>query len=172
MSIVQLRSRLIRPEFFTNQKLADLGDKPMLVFAGVWVIADREGRLEDNPRLIRAFTRPFDDQCDTEGILQSLHDSGFIVRYSVNGSKYIQVCDWNAMQSIHPEERQSQTPPPQQVTGLPQAMLKHGASTEEEEKKEVVIERETEAEVETEAHDTDDLPWDERNRLRSREQKR
>jgi hypothetical protein len=167
---MQRRSRLIRPEFFEDEKLADLGDKAMLVLAGLWIIADREGRIVDIPRLIKSFVRPFDADCDFESVLQSLHDSGHIHRYTVNDLKCIQVRDWHKQQSIHHKENQSQLPPPPQLTGLPEARFKQGSSTEEEEEEEVVIEEEAEEGVEPEVRDTEELPWDERNRLRRPEQ--
>ena len=41
------RARLLKPGFFTNEDLCELPAFGRLLFAGLWTIADREGRLED-----------------------------------------------------------------------------------------------------------------------------
>ena len=47
------RARNLKPSFFTNDKLAELHPLGRLLFAGLWTIADREGRLEDRPKRIK-----------------------------------------------------------------------------------------------------------------------
>lgn len=69
------RSRNIKPRFFTNDVLGKLPALTRLLFAGLWTISDREGRLEDRPMRIRAEVLPYDDTCDPEEMLQSLKKS-------------------------------------------------------------------------------------------------
>jgi hypothetical protein len=47
------RTRQIKPGFFKNDELAELPIEARLLFAGLWTIADREGRLEDRPKKIK-----------------------------------------------------------------------------------------------------------------------
>ena len=44
-----MRTRLLKPGFFMNEELARLPVRARLLFAGLWCLADREGRLEDRP---------------------------------------------------------------------------------------------------------------------------
>ncbi|EJS0534774.1 hypothetical protein NXF13_004866, partial [Escherichia coli] len=84
------RSRNIKPGFFTNDELAECSPYARLLFAGLWTIADKEGRLDDRPKKIKAMVLPFDD-VDCNDLLQQLHSHKFINRYQVNGGSYIQI---------------------------------------------------------------------------------
>lgn len=105
------RARNIKPGFFLNDTLAGCEPLARLLFAGLWTIADREGRLEDRPKRIKAEILPYDD-CDPESLLQQLHDARFIVRYEADGERYIQVATWTKHQDPHYKERPSIIPAP------------------------------------------------------------
>ncbi len=105
------RSRNIKPGFFTNDVLGELPALTRLLFAGLWTICDREGRIEDRPKKIRAEVLPY-DECDPDAMLQSLHDGGFIERYEVEGRRLIQVCAWAEHQNPHVKEAASTLPAP------------------------------------------------------------
>jgi hypothetical protein len=59
------RARNIKPGFFANDVLAEIDPLGRLLFAGLWTIADREGRLEDRIKKIKAQILPYDD-CDCD----------------------------------------------------------------------------------------------------------
>ncbi len=108
------RTRSIKPGFFDNETLGDLPPLTRLLFIGLWCIADREGRLEDKPRRIKKILLGYDD-IDAEGtdsMLQSLHDSGFICRYSMGEERYIEVVNFTKHQNPHVKEKASVIPPP------------------------------------------------------------
>ncbi|EPM4138904.1 hypothetical protein ACTLOE_001851 [Klebsiella variicola] len=105
------RSRNIKPGFFTNDELAECHPLGRLLFAGLWTIADKEGRLDDRPKKIKAMLLPFDEaDCDT--LLQQLNDHKFIIRYRVNGECYIQISNWKKHQNPHCKEAASEIPAP------------------------------------------------------------
>jgi hypothetical protein len=109
------RARNIKPGFFTNDDLAALQPLARLLFAGLWCIADREGRLEDRPAKIKAEVLPY-DQCDAEELLQQLTAKRFLTRYESHGTKYIQINNFERHQSPHPKEAKSVIPkPPKQA---------------------------------------------------------
>jgi len=103
------RSRNIKPGFFTNDELVELPFEYRLLFAGLWTIADRDGRLVDRPKKIKLEIFPGDD-VDCAAGLQALVDSGFIERYEVGGKKFIQVLNWHKHQTPHHKEVASQIP--------------------------------------------------------------
>ena len=108
------RTRSIKPGFFDNEILGDLPPLTRLLFIGLWTIADREGRLEDKPRRIKKILLGYDD-VDADGVdkmLQSLHDTGFIFRYSIDGNNYIQIVNFLKHQNPHIREKASEIPPP------------------------------------------------------------
>lgn len=105
------RSRNIKPGFFTNDRLAEIHPLGRLLFAGLWALADREGRLEDRPKKIKAEVLPYDD-CNTDELLGALSDQGFIQRYATQGAHYIQIVKWKKHQNPHIKEAPSAIPAP------------------------------------------------------------
>ncbi len=83
------RIRYIKPAFFTDEEIGDLKPIERLAYAGLWCYADRSGRLEDRPRSLKVKILPYDN-VDFDEILNVLTAKPFIIRYSANGSNYIQ----------------------------------------------------------------------------------
>lgn len=105
------RARNIKPGFFTNDKLAENGPHAMLLFEALWCLADRSGRLEDRPKKIKIESLPYFD-VDIDDLLDSLAKSGFIIRYSVDETRYIQVQNFSKHQNPHVKEPPSTIPAP------------------------------------------------------------
>lgn len=115
------RARNIKPGFFTSDDLADCEPLARILFAGLWCWADREGRIEERPKKIKAEILPY-DRCDVEKLLCQLAEKRFILRYEVEGSKYIQVQNFHKHQNPHVKEQPSTIPPPESPVleqGLP-----------------------------------------------------
>jgi hypothetical protein len=126
------RARNIKPGFFENEELAELGPLAMLLFEGLWCLADREGRLEDRPRRIKAQLFPYfrdsDEALSTmvssaahhgcrtfavnvDAMLDALYEREFIIRYTTDGVRYIQVVNFEKHQRPHSNETPSTIPP-------------------------------------------------------------
>lgn len=110
------RARNIKPSFFKNEQLVELGFDRRLLFIGLWTLADREGRLEDRPKRIKMEIFPADD-VNVEKALVDLHASGFILRYEVNGGRYIEVLKFLKHQTPHYKEAVSTIPKPEVTPG-------------------------------------------------------
>jgi hypothetical protein len=110
------RARNIKPGFFKNEVLVELPFAFRLLFVGLWTLADREGRLEDRPVRIGMELFPA-DSVDVDAGLQALHERDFILRYTVDGRRYIQVLAWDKHQRPHPHEARSVIPAPDQTVG-------------------------------------------------------
>lgn len=108
-----MRERDIKPGFFTNPQIIKLTFAARLLFIGLWCLADREGRLEDNPGRIKLELFP-DQKMDVEGCLKQLEtsDERFITRYEVDGKRYIQIEKFSKHQHPHPNEAASRIPEP------------------------------------------------------------
>lgn len=113
------RSRNIKPGLFKNEILGVSDPLYTLAFQGLWLLADRAGRLEDRPLRIKAETFPYRDGLDIERILNWLEEEGFILRYVVSGKRYIQVLSFSKHQNPHKNETPSDIPPPEQSEGVP-----------------------------------------------------
>lgn len=109
MGAKMARSRNIKPDFFKNEELAACPPLARILFSALWCLADREGRLEDRPRRIKIDALPYDD-CDCDELLTILHKGKFIVRYTVNGERYIQVVNFKKHQNPHVKENPSVIP--------------------------------------------------------------
>lgn len=97
------RARSIKPGFFLNESLASLHPLTRILFEGLWCHADREGRLEDRPRRIKAEVLPYDDHDVDEG-LNDLQRCEFILRYRNCKSSYIQIVNFTRHQNPHVKE--------------------------------------------------------------------
>ncbi len=104
------RIRTIKPQFFRNEQLAECSPMARLMFIGLWTIADKEGRLEDRPKRIKAELFPFDD-CDGRSLLDELSNQSLITRYEVAGNLCIQIPNFTKHQRPHPKEVASNIPP-------------------------------------------------------------
>ena len=110
-----MRARLLKPEFFDDENLAKLPIEAHFLFAGLWCLADREGRLKDIPRRIAA-----DVYCQRQDIgeplvdlwLTNLAELKLIHRYVVDGCHYIQVVNFLKHQKPHKNEAHSTIPAP------------------------------------------------------------
>lgn len=107
-----LRARVIRPGIVTNEILAALGPEATLLFERLWMLADREGRLEDRPARIRAELFPYWPDFPVEKHLESLCKSEFILRYVQNGCNCIVIINFHKHQHVHPHEMKSTLPSP------------------------------------------------------------
>lgn len=113
------RARLLKPGFFANDKLAELPAHCRLLFAGLWTLADREGRLPDRPKWIKGSLFPYEN-VPVEKYLNQLADTGFIVRYEhETGMGAIQVLNFLKHQTPHIREPASTIPAPVQHCASP-----------------------------------------------------
>ena len=96
------RARNIKPDLFKNEVLGVADPLVTLLFEGLWLLADREGRLEDRPLRIKAEIFPYRDGLDIESLLNWLVDNEFIVRYTCEGKRYIQVNNFSDWCSVKP----------------------------------------------------------------------
>lgn len=104
------RIRTIKPEFFTDSKVAKKQPIVRLFFAGLWVYADKEGRLEEDQDLLKLHLIPYDKQTVETCLLGLIPDQ--IIRYEVLGKRFIQIRHFKKHQRPHPKESESQIPPP------------------------------------------------------------
>lgn len=103
------RIRTIKPEFFLHDGLADLSALHRLLFIGLWTQADREGRMDDRPKRIKAAILPY-DECNVDEMLDDLQAGGFIARYQIEGVAYIEVSGFGRHQLPNRDEAPSTIP--------------------------------------------------------------
>ncbi len=109
------RIRTVKPEFFRHEALFEAEQSvslPLrLAFAGLFTVADREGRFRWQPRVLKLDVMPF-DAVDFGVILDALHAYGFVDRYRVDGQEYGVIPSWRKHQQINARESASTIPAP------------------------------------------------------------
>lgn len=110
-----MRARSIKPGICDNELLGAADPYCTLLFERLWMMADREGRLEDRPLRIKAQAFPYREGLDINGLLDWLAENGFIARYAVGGQRFIQVTKFAEHQRPHANEAASKIPPPPQA---------------------------------------------------------
>lgn len=105
------RIRSIKPEFFLHEELAELPMVTRYFFAGLWCVADREGRFAWRPRRLKAEILPY-DEVNVGEILDALVTGRFIRQYEVEGKQYGVVLNWHRHQIPNRDEQPSEIPAP------------------------------------------------------------
>ena len=82
-----------------------------LFYVGMWTQADREGRMEDRPKRLKAVIMPYDN-VQVEKILEDLTKARFIIRYKAGGRPYIQIRTFTKHQRVNMREPASTIPAP------------------------------------------------------------
>jgi hypothetical protein len=104
------RARNIKPGLFSNELLGEADPMISLAFIGMWTIADKEGRIEDRPKKIRAQLFPYRSDVDMDMILDWLKDNAFITRYQSKHGPIIAIVNWSKHQRPHHKEVESTLP--------------------------------------------------------------
>lgn len=106
------RSRNIKPSIMDNEDLASLEPLTRLLFIYLWMLADREGRLEDRPARIAKQALGYDRAADVGAMLDDLQRVGFIARYVADCKACIQILKFADHQTPHVREAASELPAP------------------------------------------------------------
>jgi len=117
------RSRNLKPQITKNHTLAKLPFNVRLLFSWLPMFADHKGLLEDVPEKIHAEIFPYDRDLDLDKMLQSLHDSNFIVRYKAQPkpgqdptqTRFIFITNFLRHQNPHKKERDNESKFPEYI---------------------------------------------------------
>lgn len=120
------RIRNVKPEFFTDSDICEQPPLHRLLYVGLWCHADRDGRLEDKPRELKVKILPYDD-CNVDAMLFDLHGAGFVIRYQVDGVRYLCIPKFPKHQKFNKDEKPRGLPGPE--AGTPVAPLPHPPGT-------------------------------------------
>lgn len=109
------RIRTIKPGFFKHDVLFDAEKEsglPLRVaFAGLWTVADREGRFKWQPRVIKVDVLPY-DEVDFAAVLEALRSVGLVRRYTIGGKEYGFIPTFKEHQHVNKNEAPSAIPGP------------------------------------------------------------
>jgi hypothetical protein len=93
------RIRSVKPEFWIDEKVVEMGLAARLLFIGLWNFADDQGYIDDKPRRIKMQVFPGDD-FDVEPLLDELVSAGLLVRYDSPVGPVLHVRNWDKHQKV------------------------------------------------------------------------
>ena len=106
-------NRTLKHEFFTDLRVGKLQFGDRLLFAGLWTLADRDGRLKEQPGEFLRKLMPYNPDYDISDALVRLHDANLITRYQIHGEFHIQIRNWLKHQNPHHTEVSRNIPAPE-----------------------------------------------------------
>lgn len=86
------RIRSVKPEFWTDRKLARLSRDARLLYIALWNQADEHGRVHGDSRYIKGHCLPYDDDLTlvaVERLVDELALAGRVVRYEHDGDPFL-----------------------------------------------------------------------------------
>lgn len=108
------RIRSVHPKLCESDDMVDVPAEVERSFVRLWTHCDDDGRAKDNPRLIKAAIYPLLDDMTPEVVdehLEELAKRELIVRYEVDGVRYLAIPSWGRWQRPQ-KKRDSEFPAP------------------------------------------------------------
>jgi hypothetical protein len=109
------RMRSVKPEFWSDRKIARLSRDARLLYMALWNFADEWGRLHGDTRYIKGHCLPYDDDLSLtaiDGLLDELQAHGRLVRYMCEGDPYLFLVKLAKHQRLEPAKVPSRLPEP------------------------------------------------------------
>lgn len=156
------RSRMIKPEFFNDEKLAILSRDSRMLFVGMWVMGDDYGVVKGHNRWLQSQVFPYEaiPHETFDGWLKELEQAGLVVRFEHSGEQFIYICNFTKHQKVdRPSKSRNPSPPDELLAGdvspktpppshTRETLDEHSRVSPDEIEREVEIEREEERESE------------------------
>jgi len=128
-----MRQRMIKPEFFSSETLAECTHTARLLFVGLWVIADDAGNLKYSPRKIASQLFPYDGIAPEQvaQALAELEQIGCIKGYENGGEMYINIPNFLTFQTINRPSKTNIPAPGKDVenVGITNIITEHSLNT-------------------------------------------
>lgn len=86
------RIRSVKPEYWTDRKLARLSRDARLLYIALWNQADEHARVHGDARYVKGHCLPYDDDlslADIDRLLDELAAAGHVRRYEVDDDPYL-----------------------------------------------------------------------------------
>ncbi len=145
------RTRMIKPEFWSDEKLSKISRDARLTFIGMWNLSDDYGVSKGHPAWLKNNIFPYDDikLSDFQKWLKELEAICTIIPFTSSGEQYYFIKNFSKHQTIN-RPSQAKNPSPPNELHEP-SWSPHGALMDETETE---TETETEKETETETEKT------------------
>lgn len=122
-----VRARWVKPEFFNDRKIGQMGPVVALVYQALWCVADDGGTAICTPELLKGqmFTWwPAVGLPEIAEALRQLGESKRIDCYTIGDEDYAKILRWEKHQSVHNPSKFRNPVQQQQVTPNTEAVLR------------------------------------------------
>lgn len=135
------RNRMIKPDFWSDEKTGNLSDRAKLLYIGMLNFADDEGLIRYNPTYLRSCIFPYHDILikDIKTTLKELEQ--FLYVYTVNNQTYARLKNFKRHQVIN-KPQPTKLPLPDDSRSVPVALPEQVSTKVKEKEKEKVKEKE------------------------------
>ena len=113
------RSRVIKPEFFDDEKLASVSRDCRLFFVGIWKCSDDYAVVKGHPVWLKNNIFPYDEdisKADIEGWLQLLYHIDAIIPFEHNAEKYYFITNFHKHQKVDKPSKSRNPEPPEDIS--------------------------------------------------------
>jgi len=162
------RYRILKPEFWSDEKLAQVLREVRLTFAGLWTCSDDYGVTKGHPAWLKAQIFPYDTDLTLTQFQQWLADLeriGVIAPFTADGESFFYIRNFSEHQKVDRPSKMRNPPCPRDILAQPSRVPREPLAADS---RECSDETETETETETEilttttAADPDRPPLEER----------
>ena len=121
------RQRMVKPEFFDSESLAECSVAARLCFIGLWVMGDDYGNQKAQLVKLRHNIFPYDELTADEflGLLCELESVGCIKGYEVDGDRYITVPNFCTYQTVKKPSKSNIPEPPKATLSAKRTSVIH-----------------------------------------------
>ncbi len=147
------RSRMVKPEFWSDEKLAKVSRDARLTYIGLWSCSDDYGVTKGNAAWLKSQIFPYDDigACSFTQWLKELEGEKRIVSFNHHGENYYYLPTFRLHQRVDRPSRQRNPEPPEDLLAGGSRDCREGSRGCGEGSRQCSDETETETEAETEA---------------------
>lgn len=165
------RSRILKPEFWSDEKLALVPREARLTFAGLWTCSDDYGVTKGHPAWLKAQLFPYDVELpltEFQEWLADLERIGVIDPFTADGESFFYIRNFSDHQKVDRPSKMRNPPCPRDILARPSRVYRESLATVS---RECIDETETETETETEIQTTTAAADEDRPPLKEGEQK-
>jgi hypothetical protein len=116
------RMRSLKPEYWGDMKMARVSRDARLLYLALWNQSDEWARCHGDTRWIKGHCLPYDDDLNLKAIdrlLDELERIDRILRYEVDGERFIYLPKLAKHQRLEPAKTPSRLPPPPDSEKIP-----------------------------------------------------
>ena len=115
------RSRMIKIDFWHDEKLASISMQARLLYIGLWNLSDDYGVVKGNPNWIKNNMFPYDDLALIEFTiwLDELINLKRLAPFSANGERYLFIVNFKKHQKVDRPSKTIRNPaPPTEILSM------------------------------------------------------